>query len=174
MIRAGLLLAALSPLILPLLGASLTSVVGFVLLLTAGDLIYNPRMDAYAMAVSPAGREGVFSGASSAAVFLADVPVGFLGGLLLERFCPRAEGNDQVACDTAGLFGSLAAFSLISPVLLFCCGQLLREPTALEVPESKLPEDAEELVALGASDGHAHRSAAAATRVGRPVEDDDL
>lgn len=80
MIRVGLLVSALSPLVLPLFGASMLTVVGFVLLLTLGDMLYNPRLDAYAMRVAPDGREGRFAGLAAMVVFLADLPTGVIGG----------------------------------------------------------------------------------------------
>ena len=71
------------------------------------------QVDAYAMRVAPDGREGAFAGASAALVFLAEVPAGLLGGLLLERFC-AAEGQ----CDGRQLFGALGAFAALTPLLL--------------------------------------------------------
>lgn len=79
-IRVGLSIAALSPLVLTLVGPSLTAVILFVLVLTVGDALYNPRTDAYAMLVAPIGREGTFAGAAAALVFLAEVPAGVVGG----------------------------------------------------------------------------------------------
>ena len=71
-IRAGLTLAAVSPAAVALGGATLPTVILFVLILTVGDATYNPRVDAYAMRVAPEGREGAFAGASAALVFLAE------------------------------------------------------------------------------------------------------
>eukprot|EP00933_Yihiella_yeosuensis_P044271 TRINITY_DN39371_c0_g1_i1.p1 TRINITY_DN39371_c0_g1~~TRINITY_DN39371_c0_g1_i1.p1 ORF type:complete len:267 (+),score=59.29 TRINITY_DN39371_c0_g1_i1:1050-1850(+) len=125
LIRIGLAVAAMSPVFLTLFNASIPLVMVFVLALTAGDVIYNTRLDAYALAVAPNGHEGVFAGASCAAVFLADVPVGMLGGALLETFCPSDED-----CNSQRLFGALWAFALLTPLTMWSCGSCLEEPDA--------------------------------------------
>uniref|UniRef100_A0A7S3EPW9 Major facilitator superfamily (MFS) profile domain-containing protein n=1 Tax=Haptolina ericina TaxID=156174 RepID=A0A7S3EPW9_9EUKA len=136
-IRVGLSIAALSPLVLTLVGPSLTAVILFVLVLTVGDALYNPRTDAYAMLVAPIGREGTFAGAAAALVFLAEVPAGVVGGILLERYCPQ--GSDGASCDGRRLFGALAAFACISPLLLWGIPTLLREDVALDAAPSAHP-----------------------------------
>ncbi|KAL1495959.1 hypothetical protein AB1Y20_014601 [Prymnesium parvum] len=127
-IRAGITISAVSPLVVSACGASLGSVVAFVLLLTLGDALYNPRMDAYAMSVAPVGREGTFAGAAAALVFLAEVPAGVLGGMLLERYCLDGHG-----CDARRLFGALAAFAALTPMALWSCPSLFREEASLEI-----------------------------------------
>lgn len=156
MIRTGLTVAAFAPLVVTLLGPSLASVLAFVSVLTVGDIFYNPRLDAYAMAIAPQGREGTFAGVSSGVVFIADVPTGLLGGFLLRQFCPRTASG----CDAQKLFGSLAAFASLTPLLLWTFPMLFREPLLDQPPgDAKLgpsdierqPEPAEEqqeLVAL--------------------------
>lgn len=125
LIRVGLTVASASPLVVPALGASIASVIAFVLVLTLGDVLYNPRLAAYAMAVAPDGREGSFAGLMHAVIFLAEMPAGLLGGWLLERHCSSA-----AKCDARGLFGELAAFALLTPLMLWACPSLLREPSA--------------------------------------------
>jgi hypothetical protein len=75
------------------------------------------------MAVAPQGAEGTFAGIANAVTFLAEVPAGLLGGWLLERHCASAE-----ACDGASMFAELAAVALISPVCLWMCPTIFREP----------------------------------------------
>jgi POT family proton-dependent oligopeptide transporter len=132
LIRAGLTFAAFSPLAVAVLGPSIPSVISFVVLLTIGDFLYNPRLQAYAMAVAPDGREGSFAGAMHAVAFLAELPAGLLGGWLVNRHCSEADtaamGPD--GCNATGLFGQLALFALTSPVLLWTCPSLLLEPDA--------------------------------------------
>lgn len=161
-IRVGLTVAALSPAVVLVYGASLASVVGFVVVLTVGDALYNPRTDAYAMEVAPDGREGTFAGTAAALSFLAEVPAGLLGGVLLERFCSgdaavasgaeAAVGTTGAAhgsgCDARGLFGSLMGFALLTPLLLWSCPSLFRE----EVSPCAPPRAAHEFVALRHAD----------------------
>ena len=132
LIRLGTSVAAASPLLLVCFTPSVPSVVAFVLLLTLGDLHYNPRLQAYAMAVAPEGREGSFAGAMHAVAFLAELPAGMLGGWLIERHCSSAAvaASGAAGCDAPSLFGRLAAFALLTPLALWSCPSLLREPSA--------------------------------------------
>jgi len=135
LIRAGLTAAALSPLVVRFAGASLHSVVAFVLVLTLADVLYNPRLQAYAMAVAPDGREGSFAGAMHAVAFLAEVPAGMLGGWLIQRHCPEGQAGATGSaasggCDARNLFGELGLFALLSPLALWSFPSLLREPDA--------------------------------------------
>ena len=151
LVRLGLSIAAAAPLLLVALPATLATVVAFVLMLTAGDALYNPRLSAYAMDVAPLGKEGAFAGLSAAVAFLAELPAGLLGGWLLDRYCSAASYDAQDAqhdahdaqhdaqdaqhdaldphgCDARGLFGSLGAFALLTPLALWATPWLLREP----------------------------------------------
>ena len=99
-------------------------------LLTRGALPISSRsplcaFGSYAMAVAPLGSEGSFAGIAAAISFLAELPAGLLGGFLLDLHCPRS-----TSCDSAGLFGSLGAFAAVTPLLLWSCPSLLREPSA--------------------------------------------
>ena len=85
---------------------------------------------AYAMAVAPDGNEGTFSGLSHAVVFLADLPAGLIGGLLLNKFCPNPDEDASVVCDGQRLFGTLGLFAMMTPLLLFTCAPCFREPDA--------------------------------------------
>jgi len=86
------------------------------------------------MAVAPQGKEGTFAGLSHAVVFFADLPAGLLGGILLQWYCPQPPQPEQEpqygtsVCDGRALFGTLGAFALATPVLLWCCPGCVREP----------------------------------------------
>lgn len=159
MLVAGFALASLSPLTVVVLGQSLASTVLFILVLTAGDLLYSPRLDAYAMAVAPEGHEGAFVAASHVLLFLADVPVGLIGGRLLASFCPAptcqlCQGSQSCdatelqrwskgcqdcfcmsSCDARSMFGILGLVASISPLVL-CCSWWV-EPAQPEVHSPK-------------------------------------
>jgi len=164
MLVAGFALAALSPFAVAALGSSLASTVLFIVVLTAGDLLYSPRLDAYAMAVAPDGHEGAFMAVSHMLLFAVDIPVGLIGGELLARFCPAPTCqvcHDGSVCDAAELkrwtqdcpdcfcksscnaramFGLLGLTACISPLLL--CIPWWVEPTqhgvhsSTEIPET--------------------------------------
>lgn len=61
----------------------------FVIFLSIGESMWSPRLYDYAMSVTREGREGTYMALSSAPLFLAKLPVGFMSGLLLERYCPE-------------------------------------------------------------------------------------
>jgi hypothetical protein len=42
------------------------------------------------------GREGTYMAQSSAPLFLAKLPVGFMSGKLLQRYCPKHLGKGEV------------------------------------------------------------------------------
>eukprot|EP00656_Telonema_subtile_P050067 TRINITY_DN6389_c0_g1_i2.p1 TRINITY_DN6389_c0_g1~~TRINITY_DN6389_c0_g1_i2.p1 ORF type:complete len:457 (+),score=81.93 TRINITY_DN6389_c0_g1_i2:55-1425(+) len=143
-LRVGLTIAALSPLVVFGLGSSMAAVILFVITLTAGDLLYNPRVNAYAMAVAPAGREGSFAGLASAATFLAEVPAGLLGGWLIEEHCPAPED-----CDGSTMFGKLAGFAVLTPLCLWACPWVFYEPDMTCLLYTSDAADEEDSVDLG-------------------------
>lgn len=68
---------------------SLWACVAFVATLSVGEAIWSPRLYDYTMSVVEEGREGTFMALSSAPIFLAKLPVGFMSGVLLQNFCPE-------------------------------------------------------------------------------------
>eukprot|EP00127_Corallochytrium_limacisporum_P005725 Clim_evm104s210 gene=Clim_evmTU104s210 len=60
----------------------------FVVVLSIGEAVYNPRVYDYTMMVSPDGQEGMYTQLASAPLFLAKFAVGPIGGYCLEEFCP--------------------------------------------------------------------------------------
>lgn len=87
-VLAGTTLTAAAPLVLAVAAASYPAIVSFMLLLSAGEAVYSPLLYAYAMALSPPGREGVYGTLAAAPLFLVQVVVGGVGGELLGLYCP--------------------------------------------------------------------------------------
>jgi hypothetical protein len=88
MIHHGSYVSALSVFVL-VLSTSIWSSVAFVTLLSIGEAIWSPRLYDYTMKVCTEGREGTYMALSSAPLFLATLPVGFMSGYLLDRYCPE-------------------------------------------------------------------------------------
>ena len=91
MIHAGSYVSALSVFFLAM-STSIPACILFVVTLSIGEAIWSPRLYDYTMSVSEEGREGTYMALSSAPLFLAKLPVGFLSGYLLQEYCP-AEGE---------------------------------------------------------------------------------
>jgi hypothetical protein len=77
---------------------------GFVIVLSIGEMIWSPRWYDYTMACAPPGREGVFGALALMPLFVAKLPTGILGGYLLQRYCPAAQGGD---CPVPGRGGGI-------------------------------------------------------------------
>jgi len=71
------------------ISTTISSSVIFVIVLSIGEAVWSPRLYDYTMSISKEGREGTYGALSSAPLFLAKLPVGFMGGYLLEKYCPE-------------------------------------------------------------------------------------
>lgn len=93
MIHHGSYISAVSVFFMAM-STTITSSVIFVVVLSIGEAVWSPRLYDYTMSVSKEGREGTYGALSSAPLFLAKLPVGFMSGYLLEKYCPE-EGERQ-------------------------------------------------------------------------------
>lgn len=87
MIHVGSYVSSISVFFLAI-STSIPACVLFVITLSIGEAIWSPRLNDYTMSVSEEGREGTYMALSSAPLFLAKLPVGFLSGYLLQQYCP--------------------------------------------------------------------------------------
>lgn len=71
------------------LSTSIPACVLFVIALSIGEAVWSPRLNDYTMSVVKEGREGTYMALSSAPLFLAKLPVGFMSGYLLVEYCPE-------------------------------------------------------------------------------------
>jgi hypothetical protein len=116
MIHYGTYVSAASVFFL-VLSTSVGACVAFVTVLSIGEAIWSPRLYDYTMSVCREGREGTYMALSSAPLFLAKLPVGFLSGYLLQKYCPEeGERNSQMMWLIIGL---LTASSPITLTLLW-------------------------------------------------------
>jgi hypothetical protein len=93
MIHYGTYVSAASVFFLTI-STSVTACILFVVVLSIGEATWSPRLYDYTISVCPEGREGTYSALSSAPLFLAKLPVGFMSGFLLQKYCPE-EGERQ-------------------------------------------------------------------------------
>jgi hypothetical protein len=112
MIHHGSYISAASVFFLSL-STSVWACVMFVIVLSIGEAIWSPRLYDYTMSVVQEGREGTYMALSSAPLFLAKLPVGFMSGYLLQKYCPE-EGERH----SKTMWFIIGATTATSPILL--------------------------------------------------------
>jgi predicted MFS family arabinose efflux permease len=70
--------------------------IGFLLVLTIGELIWSPRLYQFTAAISPKGQEGTYLGMSMIPYFSAKTVVGLFSGHMLERWCPEFPSGEPI------------------------------------------------------------------------------
>lgn len=63
--------------------------IGFLFVLTIGELIWSPRLQEYTAAIAPKGQEGTYLGLSMVPYFLAKTVLAAVSGHMLARWCPE-------------------------------------------------------------------------------------
>ena len=95
------------------LSTSIPACVLFVVVLSIGEAVWSPRLYDYTMSVVKEGREGTFLALSSAPLFLAKLPVGFMSGYLLQEYCPE-EGERH----SKTMWLIIGLTTVLSPILM--------------------------------------------------------
>mmetsp|Transcript_12374 Transcript_12374/g.30246 ORF Transcript_12374/g.30246 Transcript_12374/m.30246 type:complete len:668 (+) Transcript_12374:174-2177(+) len=116
MIHRGTYVSALSVFFLAF-STSLPACILFVVTLSIGEAMWSPRLYDYTMSVAQEGREGTFMALSSAPLFLAKLPVGFLSGLLLQRYCPEHLEEGEVR-QSKTMWWIIGLSTIVSPILI--------------------------------------------------------
>ena len=146
MIFRGSWITALAPFVVAY-SQTYAGAIGFVVLLSLGEMVWSPRWYDYTMACAPAGREGVFGAMALMPLFFAKLPVGVLGGVLLRRYCPGRGGEEgdcpsgggeegtrgevpaapAPPCDGRSMWAVVGLVTLASPVLILIFHPWLRD-----------------------------------------------
>mmetsp|Transcript_8172 Transcript_8172/g.17666 ORF Transcript_8172/g.17666 Transcript_8172/m.17666 type:complete len:682 (-) Transcript_8172:184-2229(-) len=116
MIHRGTYVSALSVFFLAF-STSLPACVMFVITLSIGEAIWSPRLYDYTMSVAQEGREGTYMALSSAPLFLAKLPVGFLSGVLLQKYCPETMAEGEVR-HSKTMWWIIGLTTIVSPILI--------------------------------------------------------
>eukprot|EP00563_Minutocellus_polymorphus_P003825 CAMPEP_0181035188 /NCGR_PEP_ID=MMETSP1070-20121207/8193_1 /TAXON_ID=265543 /ORGANISM="Minutocellus polymorphus, Strain NH13" /LENGTH=371 /DNA_ID=CAMNT_0023112737 /DNA_START=164 /DNA_END=1278 /DNA_ORIENTATION=+ len=115
MIHFGTYISAASVFFL-VASTSVWATICFVSVLSVGEAIWSPRLYDYTMQMCKEGREGTYMALSSAPLFLAKLPVGFMSGYLLQKYCPEeGERHSKMMWLIIGLT------TAVSPILLSLC-----------------------------------------------------
>jgi MFS family permease len=94
-------------------GASYTTIIGSVVLLSLGEALWSPRLYEYTASIAPHGREASYMGLSSLPMFFAKMAVGPMSGYLLAHYCP-AQGPRH----SGVMWGIIGVITLVGPVLI--------------------------------------------------------
>lgn len=116
MIHFGTYVSALSVFFLAF-WTSLPACVLFVITLSIGEAIWSPRLYDYTTSVAEEGKEGTYMALSSAPLFLAKLPVGFLSGMLLQRYCPEYLEDGEVR-HSRTMWQIIGLTTIISPIMI--------------------------------------------------------
>ena len=93
----------------------------YVLLLSVGEALWNPRLYEYTAATAPKGQEASYMSLSYLPYFVAKLFAGAFSGLLLARYCPASGPRHS---QTLWLIIALTTF--ITPVGLLVFGRFVR------------------------------------------------
>jgi hypothetical protein len=93
----------------------------FVLFLSVGEALWNPRLYEYTAAVAPKGQEASYMSLSFLPYFIAKFFVGMFSGNLLNHYCPATGARHS---ETMWLI--IALMTLTTPVGLLLFGRFIR------------------------------------------------
>lgn len=113
-----------------LFGCTYYTCVLFVVCISLGEGMWNPRLYDYTLSLAPKGMEGTFMALASSPLFLSMIVAGIMSGFLLWGLCPEDGGS---GCGIMWLI--IGCVALISPVaLLVGYRELKLEPKLLDIP----------------------------------------
>ena len=98
------------------LGPSISTLFGYLLIMTIGEAMWQPRFLQYAAEIAPPGRTGAYMGVAQFPWFLTKVITSMYSGWFLVKYCP---GDTPVAMlNTETMWFIYGGIAMISPVLL--------------------------------------------------------
>lgn len=102
-----------APAFLLAFGAKPWTLVGYLLIMTLGEAMWQPRFLQYAAEIAPPGRTGAYMGVAQFPWFLTKMIVPFYSGWFLERYCP-----DEGAVNTGPMWLVYALIAMSTTVIL--------------------------------------------------------
>ena len=127
MIHHGSYISALSVFIIAM-STTVEACILFVIVLSIGEALWSPRFFDYCMSVVQEGREGTYLALSSAPIFLVKLPVGFMSGYLLQKYCPE-EGDRN----SKKMWFIIGCATIPSPILLSVFWKCLSKSSNKEI-----------------------------------------
>jgi proton-dependent oligopeptide transporter, POT family len=120
MVQWGTLVMAL-PTFLLALGPRPATLFGYIVLMTVGESMWQPRFYDYITKIAPPGKAGAYVGIGQLPWFLTKLLTGLYAGWFLKHYCP-AQGPQQ----TGRMWLIYAFIAMVSPVALFLTRNWLR------------------------------------------------
>jgi MFS family permease len=111
-----------APTFLLALGPSLWTLGGYIVIMTLGEAIWQPRFLQYATEIAPEGRTGAYLGVARLPWFLTKMLTGLYSGWFLARYCP-AEGE----LNTERMWIIYGLIAVSSTVLLVLAGPWMKK-----------------------------------------------
>jgi MFS family permease len=111
MIYGTFIMAA--PAFLLAIEASPVTLVSYILIMTVGEAMWQPRFLQYAAEIAPEGRTGIYMGVAQFPWFMTKILVPFYSGFMLARYCPP-EGQQN----TEFMWLIFAIIAMTSTVML--------------------------------------------------------
>ncbi len=112
MMIAGTLVMAL-PTFLLAMGTNVYTLAGYIIIMTVGEAMWQPRFLQYAAQIAPEGRTGAYMGVAQFPWFLTKIIVPLYEGWFLQTYCPR-EGTMR----PQSMWLIFACIACVTPVLL--------------------------------------------------------
>ena len=122
---AGALIAAFSPLVLYFAPPSYGALTLFLVALSAGEVLLQPRLIDFTLRLAPRGSEGMYSALANALLFVVRYLNDAETGLALQTFCATDMTNDVAAATPSfvrhcrGLWAEVFIYAIFSPLLLY-------------------------------------------------------
>jgi len=104
-----------APTFLLALGPTFWTLLGYLILMTVGESMWQPRFLQYAAEIAPEGRTGAYMGVAQFPWFLTKVVTSLYSGWFLARYCPK-EGPINTEAMWF-IYGIIAAFSTLFLIL---------------------------------------------------------
>ncbi len=99
------------------LGPSIPGLIAYVVLMTIGEAMWQPRFLQYAAEIAPEGRTGAYMGVAQFPWFLTKMLVPIYSGAALARWCPAPGKGGQDTGTMWLVFGALAIMSTLFLIL---------------------------------------------------------
>mmetsp|Transcript_17491 Transcript_17491/g.17425 ORF Transcript_17491/g.17425 Transcript_17491/m.17425 type:complete len:292 (+) Transcript_17491:527-1402(+) len=126
LILAGAVMGSIAPLFLAI-GGSTFYFICFVLVVSAGESLWVPRLLDYTIRIAPKGEEGTYLALCNCPFYFGMIVTGIFSGNLLEMYCPE-EGDNN--CDKMWLI--IGICGMVIPILLFIFRKILEQPDVEE------------------------------------------
>ncbi|MFA4924593.1 MAG: MFS transporter [Ignavibacteriaceae bacterium] len=114
-----------SPTFLLTLGPSITTVFGYLIIMTIGEAMWQPRFLQWVAEIAPKGMTGIYMGIGQFPWFLTKVVTSLYSGWFLMNYCP--EGVPPQQMNTQAMWFIYGLIAIISPIGLFLARKWMRK-----------------------------------------------